>query len=71
LNNTWKNGNNDDAEYEKGQVVFHYWHVAEVKSAEYEKTDPEDAAERAVGHEARVNHTTDTGHEGRKSANDR
>src|SRR4051812_912327 len=53
-----KDGKNDQAE-----VVLHRWDVAEEVAREYEKTDPEDAAEDVVGQKFPVPHCADTGHE--------
>ena len=67
LNGARKYRNDNYAENEKGQIVFHHGHIAEKKSAEYKETDPENAAERAVSYEARVDHAPDTGNKWRES----
>ena len=70
LNCARKNGKDNYAENEKGQIVFHHRHITEKESPEYEETDPENAAERTVRHEAGINHAPDTGNEWCKGAND-
>jgi len=68
LNCARKYGKDNYAKDEKRQIVFHHGHIAEKKSAKHKETDPENAAERTVRHEAGIDHTSDTGNEGCKGA---
>lgn len=71
LDNRWDERDEDDAENDDGEMLFHRRQIAEEVATEDKDRRPEKIATDTIGQKTRIGHATDTRDKWRKGTNDR